>query len=93
MSRTRSGDNFCPAALLLCRKKLFYLYELNLEVQLFACHFMVGIEGDGGFGLVGNGYREMLAVLVLQINALATVSSSEPGRSAISTSKMASGFA
>ena len=32
---------------------------------------MVGIEGDGGFSLSCNRYREMLAILILQVNVLA----------------------
>lgn len=49
---------------------LFYFYQFNLEVQLLACHLMVGIEGDGLLVLGCHLYREGLAELIGQIYAL-----------------------
>lgn len=49
---------------------LFYFYQFNLEVQLLACHLMVGVEGDGLLVLGCHLYREGLAELIGQIYAL-----------------------
>ena len=57
-----------PKNVLYLSSVLFYLYQLNLEIQFLSCHFMVGIEGDGAFSLSCNRYREMLAILILQVN-------------------------
>ena len=50
---------------------LFYLYQLNLEIQLLTRHLMVGVEGDGLLVFGGYLHRERLAKLVGQVYALA----------------------
>ena len=49
---------------------LFHFNQLNLKIQLFSSHLMVGIKRDIGLVFCGNFYRERLVVLVLQINLL-----------------------
>ena len=49
---------------------LFYFDQFDPEVQLFASHFMIGIEGDGRFFFCRHFRREWLTKLVRQIYLL-----------------------
>lgn len=40
---------------------LFHFNQLNLKIQLFSSHLMVGIKRDIGLVFCGNFYRERLA--------------------------------
>ena len=43
---------------------LFYLYQLNVEVQFLAGHFMVSVKGNVGIILFGYQYRNSIILWV-----------------------------
>ena len=49
---------------------LLNLYQLDVEVQLLACHFVVGIEGDGRIITGGHLDTNGLSVSVVEYNIL-----------------------
>lgn len=72
---------------------LFYFDQFDPEVQLFASHFMIGIEGDGRFffcrHFAGNGCPNWF----VRYTCCPASRFSEPGSCAISTVNTAFGSA
>ena len=52
---------FTPTGFLIGAEKSADRNELDLEIQLLACHFMICIKGDGRIGLGSDLDRETLS--------------------------------